>query len=814
MHCASCVARVEKSLQNHPDVTAEANFASGEVQIRYNRKTGDLRSFINTVKDLGYGVTLEQKRCRIQGMTCAACVRRIETALSRLEGVTEVSVNLAAEEARITYVPGMVSFADFRKAVEQAGDYRLIEIEEGEPRDTLEQERQKRDRSLRIKVLFGVLMSILIMTGSMSHMIPGLRNLPSMWTHPVLLVLTLPVMIWAGGEFFRGAWTALRHRTADMNTLVAVGTGSAFIYSAAVTLFPHWLGGLGMHAHVYFDTAVMIITLILLGRLLENRAKGKTSEAIRRLMDLRPEAAHVLKNGGFFDIPLAEVEQGDTLLIKPGEKIPVDGTVLEGHSHVDESMITGESFPVEKSPGDPVVGATMNQTGSLTMKALRVGQDTVISRIIQMVREAQGSKAPIQRLADRIASIFVPVVVVIAVLTFAVWMLFGPPPPWTRAFLSFISVLIIACPCALGLATPTAIMVGTGVGARHGIFIKGGEILERAQKITAAVFDKTGTLTRGTPEVTDILPEPEWESSRLLALAAALESASEHPLASAVVRAAQDRGIALGRVTRFKALPGLGLKGETEGLRIHIGRAGENKNSGTDKSRIIEKLRQQGKSVIAVSVNGKFAGVIAVADELKNASRETVLALKKMGIRVMMITGDHEKTALSIARRAGIDDVIAGVMPADKAGKIKELQSRGEIVAMIGDGINDAPALAVSDIGIALGSGTDVAMESADITLMGDDINGVLRAIDLSRRTMKTIRQNLFWAFFYNVVGIPVAAGVLYPFFGILLKPVFAAAAMSFSSVSVVTNSLRLRRWHPSDRSFQETASLRPENAL
>ncbi|MFQ6113726.1 MAG: copper-translocating P-type ATPase, partial [bacterium] len=613
-----------------------------------------------------------------------------------------------------------------------------------------------------------------------------------------LLVLATPVQFWVGWQFYRGFWAALKHKTADMNTLIAVGTSAAYLYSLAATVFPAFFTAAGQQPKVYFDTAAIIITLILLGRFLEAIAKGHTSEAIKKLMGLQAKTARVVRNGREIDVPVEEVQIGDVVVVRPGEKVPVDGLITEGRSALDESMLTGESLPVEKGVGDEVIGATINKTGSFKFRATKVGKDTALAQIIKLVQEAQGSKAPIQRLADKISGIFVPIVISIAVVTFVIWLAFGPTPALTFALLNFVAVLIIACPCALGLATPTAIMVGTGKGAEHGILIKGGESLETAHRLNTIIFDKTGTLTKGEPEVTDIMPFNGYNEDTILSFAASAEKFSEHPLGEAIVDRAKTDGVRIEDPVEFHAIPGHGIEATVNDTVVLLGNRKFMRKRAVQLGVLeakAEELSNEGKTPMFVAENGKAAGIVAVADTLKEHSGKAVAALHRLGIEVIMITGDNWRTAEAIARQVGIDRVLAEVLPEDKALEVKKLQDERRMVAMVGDGINDAPALAQADIGIAIGTGTDVAMEASDITLISDDLRAVVTAIQLSKKTMRIIKENLFWAFFYNSAFIPVAAGVLYPFFGILLNPVFAAVAMAASSVSVVSNSLRLRRF-------------------
>jgi Cu+-exporting ATPase len=725
----------------------------------------------------------------VTGMSCAGCAANIERALRKVAGVREAVVNLATGRATVLYDARVVGRRELAKAVRDAGYGVAATAEEagaGAAKDY---------RSLRTSVLWGGALALIIFLGSMRHWFPWmpafLRDFFVLWA------LATPVQFVLGLRFYRGAWSALKHGTANMNTLVAVGTSAAYFFSAAATVYPGFFRKAGVEPQVYFDTSAVIIVLILFGRMLEARAKGRTSDAIRRLMGLRPPTARVLGPEGEREVEVEDVRPGDVLIVRPGEKVPVDGVILEGRSSLDESMITGESLPVDKGPGDEVVGATLNKWGSFRFRAVRVGEDTALARIIRLVEEAQGSKAPIQRLADVIAARFVPAVIGIAVLTFAAWALFGPAPRAVFALLNFVAVLIIACPCAMGLATPTAIMVATGRGAERGILVRSGESLETIHRVDTFVFDKTGTLTNGRPETTDILPGPGFEPAELLALAASVENGSEHPLGQAVVRRARAEGVPIETARDFRALEGMGVEGVVAGRRVLAGSLRLIEAEGVDASALAAesgRLAGEGKTVAFVAVDGRPAGLLALADTLKAGAREAVEALHRAGRRVIMLTGDNARTARALAAAAGIDDVRAEVLPGDKAEVIRKLQAEGRRVAMVGDGINDAPALAQADVGLALGTGTDVAMASSDITLMSGELGTVVAAVELSRKAIRTIRQNLFWAFVYNVVGIPVAAGALYPFFGVLLDPMIASAAMAMSSVSVVSNSLRLRR--------------------
>ncbi len=729
-------------------------------------------------------------------MTCAACVRRVENALKGIPGVTDAQVNLATGRATVFYGDHFSGGDALASVIADQGYEFLGEVKDDVP-DPIEAARQKEIRALKYKVVFGAILSVLLFCGSMQHWFPFLKDVPRSDVLWGLFVLSTPAVFWVGNRFFVGAWKAAKQKTSDMNTLVAVGAFSAYAYSACATFFPRLFERAGIAPHVYYDGAAMIVTLVLLGRLMEAKAKGKTSEAIKKLAGLAPKTAHVLRDGVEVEVPVESIQVEDEVVLRPGEKIPVDGIVLKGLSSVDESMLTGESMPVVKEPGQKVFAATINQTGSFTMKATDVGAKTMLAHIIRMVEEAQGSKAPIQRLADRVASVFVPMVFGVALLTFAVWYFFATEGGFSRALINFVSVLVIACPCALGLATPTAIMVGTGLGAQSGILLRGGETLEKASKLTAVVFDKTGTLTRGEAKVTDIAAAEGFEIDRVLDLAASLEALSEHPLARAILEKAKEKRRILSEVSGFEALSGLGAKADVGGLSCLIGNQALMESHGLRVDGLEEvaaRLASEGKTVVFVACDKQVIGLIGLADVPRASAKKTVACLKSRGLKVLMVTGDNVGTAQSIAAQLGIDRVLAGVLPDNKAGEIRKLQAAGDVVAMVGDGINDAPALAAADLGIAVGAAADVAIEAADITLIRDDLTAVPEAIRLSSATMRVIKQNLFWAFIYNIIGIPIAAGVLYPAFGILLNPEFAAAAMASSSVSVVGNSLRLKR--------------------
>lgn len=739
-------------------------------------------------------MSLTKKTYPIKGMHCASCVRVIERAVKKVAGVEDCNVNIATEQATVTYDSEKVTKTDIASAVANVG-YRALIDEEIKSEEEQKKEKQKELKALRNKVIVGLFFGGLIFWGSF----PGLMDtapeiLKNFW---IQLFLATPIQFWAGWAFYRATIPALKHRTANMDTLVAIGTSVAYAYSAFVTIFPKSVMDLGLEIMPYFDVSTIVIGLILLGRYFEARAKSATSDAIKKLIGLQAKTAGVVRDGSEIDIPIEQVVVGDIIRVRPGEKIPVDGEITEGDSSIDESMVTGESLPVEKTVGDIVVGSTFNKSGSFLYKATKVGSDTMLSQIIKMVQEAQGSKAPIQRIADMISSYFVPIVLMLAIVTFAVWYIFGPSPVLLFALLNTVAVLIIACPCAMGLATPTAIMVGTGRGAENGILIKDAESLEIANKINTVIFDKTGTLTNGRPEVTDIIGADTIQGDEILKLAASLEKGSEHSLADAIVKEAEKQGIKLSAATNFKAIPGHGVQGMVNDKQLLFGNRRlmqkDNINLGNVEPHIV-RLETEGKTVMILAVDGKISALIAVADTIKDSAKDGVKALQKLGIEVIMITGDNQRTANAIAKKLGIDRVLAEVLPDQKEAEIKKLQLDGKKVAMVGDGINDAPALASADVGIAMGTGTDVAIEAADITLINKDLRSVAQTIQLSKKTMRTIKINLFWAFGYNILLIPVAMGALYPFFGILLSPIFASVAMATSSISVVGNSLLLRK--------------------
>jgi P-type Cu+ transporter len=828
MTCAACARRVERRLAKTPGVrAATVNFATERATVEYDPARTGLRRLDEAVREIGYGTAgasvaefVVDDSARASGTPLV-----LENHLRRTPGVVAAEFNLATMRVRVEFLETATDARALRRRVEELG-YRVSDVTGGDVEASASREEQARRaerRDLARRFTVAAVLSLPVLVISMTHGAVALFNVS--WINYLQLALTVPVVFYSGAPFYRGAWAALRHGAADMNTLIATGTGAAFLYSLAATLAPRLVatagGTLAMngmasdtmsHAAsggamsgapmtpVYFEAASVIIALILLGRLLEARAKGRTTDAIKKLLGLQARTARVVRSDGRHeDVAVEALAPGDVILVRPGEKIPTDGVVVEGRSAVDESMLTGESLPVEKGPGDEVVGATLNRAGSFELRATRVGRDTVLQQIVRMVEEAQGRRAPIARLADRVSAYFTPAVICVAVVTFVVWLFAAPAETrLATALVQAVSVLIIACPCALGLATPTAVMVGTGRGAESGVLFKGGEALETAHRIQTIVLDKTGTITVGRPGVTDIVAADGFDETELLRLAASIERASEHPLGEAIVRRAEERGIEFARVENFSAVAGRGVLAEAEGRRVAVGNLKLLSESGVGLDGLSERaseLAARSRTPVFVAVDGRAAGLVAVADEIKPEAKEAVAALKRLGLEVLMITGDNRRTATEVARAVGVERVLAEVLPEGKAEEVRKLQAEGKLVAMVGDGINDAPALAQADVGIAVGTGTDVAIEAADVTLVGGSLRGVVTAIALSRQTMRVIKQNLFWAFVYNTLGIPLAAGAFYPLLGWKLEPVYASAAMALSSVSVVTNSLRLRRF-------------------
>ncbi|MEA5009918.1 heavy metal translocating P-type ATPase [Clostridium tyrobutyricum] len=807
MTCAACAKTVEKVSKKLQGVNeASVNFATEKLKINFDDTKVTLSDIQAAIEKAGYKAVIESssKSLKIEGMTCASCAKTVEKATKKLDGVIESSVNFATEKLSISYDPAKVRISDIKKAIEKAG-YKALEEEVTVDAD--KERKEKEIKTLWNKFIISGIFTLPLLYMAMVHMFGekiglGLPEFVDPMMNPknfaiVQLILVIPSMI-AGYKFFTVGFKALFRRSPNMDSLIAIGTSAAFIYGiyAIVQIY----GGNKDYANeLYFEAAGVILTLITLGKYLEAVTKGKTSEAIKKLMGLAPKTAIIIRNGKEVETPIEEVEVGDIIVVKPGEKMPVDGEVVEGMTSVDESMLTGESIPVEKNIGDKIIGASINKNGTIKYKATKVGKDTALAQIIKLVEDAQGSKAPIAKLADIISGYFVPVVISIAILSALAWYFIGGETT-VFALTIFISVLVIACPCALGLATPTAIMVGTGKGAEYGVLIKSGVALETTHKIKTIVFDKTGTITEGKPKVTDVVVSKGITQNELLQLAASAEKGSEHPLGEAIVKGAEEKGLEFKKIDFFKAIPGHGIEVKIEGKDILAGNRKLMVESNISLENLEEtsnKLAGEGKTPMYIAINNKLAGIVAVADTVKENSKKAIEQLHKMGIEVAMITGDNKRTAEAIAKQVGIDRILAEVLPQDKANEVKKLQAEGKKVAMVGDGINDAPALAQADIGIAIGSGTDVAMESADIVLMRSDLMDVPTAIQLSKKTITNIKENLFWAFGYNTLGIPVAMGILYLFGGPLLNPIFAAAAMSFSSVSVLLNALRLKGFKP-----------------
>ncbi len=811
--CSGCANTIVKALERIPGVKrAVVNSATEQAHIWYDPRVTSALDLYGAIKDAGYRTGTSTLRLRLEGIYCSGCITQIEEALKKVPGVAGATLNPATNVATVEYWTDSTNLEQLQCAVESVGPYKAVEAMAASPEAVHKEEddSEREYRSLMRKWWFGAAVGVFTMIFSYPWIFPYLREILPRGSEPLrylwmfMGLLSLAVMVYSGNQFFVGLWESLKKRTANMHTLIAMGTGVAWLYSTIAVLFPQIFPEREF-TEVFYDVTVVVTALVALGLAMEVKAKGRTSEAIKKLIGLQAKTARVVRDGKEIDIPVEEVLVGDIILVRPGEKIPVDGEVIEGASAVDESMITGESIPVEKRLGDEVIGATLNKTGSFKFRATKVGKDTALANIIRMVQDAQATKVPIQRIVDVVSSYFTPAVIILAILGFIIWYDFGPQPQVAYALIVAVTTLIIACPCALGMATPMSLTTGIGLGALNGILIRGGEALQTAKELNTIILDKTGTITHGKPALTDVIlaqgnPIRALTEDELLRLAAAVEKGSEHPLAAAIVEGAQSRNLTLPEVRDFNAIPGHGVEATVESKRLLLGNLKLMRDRGIDVGALAqqaERLADDGKTPMYVALDGKIAGIIAVADTIKEDSKQAIEALKRMGLEVVMITGDNERTAKAIARQVGIERVLAEVLPQDKAHNVQKLQLEGKKVGMVGDGINDAPALAQADVGFAIGTGTDVAIEASDITLIKGSLRSVVTAIQISRATMRNVYQNLVGAFIYNSLGIPIALGVLYPFFGILLSPLMAAAAMSFSSVTVISNANRLKRWTP-----------------